>query len=165
MLCNPGDVAIGIRGYVSQDSLYGIAVDCGRLEIRPNGTSEMLDIVATRSPAIIGGYPDQTAQTKFALPCPPSSIVTAVSGATLPPWGDARICVKELTLSCSPVKVDSTRKLVIGASPTMISAGKQDDTSTAFPADTCGPGGAVTGFTGNNGNLLDAVAIQCGTVS
>jgi hypothetical protein len=166
MPCAANEVVIGVHGLIGADSVYGFGADCARLEIHPNGTSYMLAVVATSTLPVVGGYPStQTDQTTFTLPCPESTVVTAVSGATWPPWSDDRICVKQLTLKCTAISIDSSRKITLGPTSSNVTAGKTDATSTAFPADACAGLGVVRGFTGMNGNLIDDIRVQCGVIS
>jgi hypothetical protein len=165
MPCAKNEVVMGIRGIMATNSINGLGANCARLDIRPNGTSYLVDVVPTSSLPVVGAGFSTGAETTFTLPCPPSMVVTAIRGATWPPWKDSRICVKQLTLTCTEVQIDASRKILLGPSASDISVGQQDSTSTAFPKDTCGTSGLLIGFSGRGGSLVDALSVKCGALA
>jgi len=162
MLCQANEVVTGLRVVATDAWLYGLAVDCGHLELARTGAAYTVKITPGKTFDMVGasitGQPPPV-----PLKCPPSTVVIAVTGTT---WSTAAFTenVKAITLTCAELVVDAARQVTVRAPTTMLSAGSTTGGVTPF-ADACGVAGALVGLTGRNGTLIDAVATTCGKVA
>jgi len=161
MVCGPGEAVVGLRG-VGSDSVWGFGVDCGRMELSQVASGYRVGVVATSALPQIGGNIDPP-PPPFSLKCPPGTVVASLTGATWapPPYSEN---LKQLAIACAPIGVDASRKVVVQAPVSVLSAGVVGGTVTAF-SRSCGSSGVVNGFVGRSGAFVDAISVSCTTIS
>jgi len=161
MVCGPGEAVIGMRG-IGSDSIWGFGVDCGRLELSQGASGYRVDVVATSQLPQVGGNIDPP-PPPFSLKCPPGTVVASLTGTTWapPPYSEN---LKQIAVACAPITVDASRKLVVQAPVSVLSAGVVGSTVTAF-SRSCSASGAVDGFVGRSGAFVDAISVSCTTIS
>jgi hypothetical protein len=161
MPCAANEAVIGLNG-VGTDAVYGLGAACGRLELKETDGGYAVHVTPTSVLPNVGGNvtPPPAA---FSLQCPPSTVVSAVSGTTWAPPSYMEL-LKEIAITCSSLTVDSSRNVTHPPAAATLEAGVVSGTVRSF-SESCGPSGAVDGFEGRSGALIDGIAISCSRVS
>jgi hypothetical protein len=163
-LCGPNEVLVGVSG-VGSTIAYSLSVHCARLALSRTATGYALKIVPTGMSKAVGGLIGPEPPPPFTRACPADSIVTAVSGATWLWPGQSMDSVRQISLRCATPTIDAERRLMLSAPLAPLTIGDANDATAKPFSDSCGPDGAVVGFTGRSGAYLDALATHCGTLA
>jgi hypothetical protein len=161
MPCGANEAVIGISG-VGSDAVYGLGASCGRLELRQTDGGYAVQVTPTSVLPVVGGNVTPS-PPGFSLQCPPSTLVSAVSGTTWAPPTYKEL-VKELTITCSELAIDSSLNVTHLPPAATLDAGVVSGTVRSF-SQSCGTSGAVDGFAGRSGAFIDGISISCSRVS
>jgi hypothetical protein len=162
MPCADDEALIGLR-VLATDTVWGLGVECGRMDLSRDANGYNVSVVQVSRSVPLGGNVETTPPLTISeLPCPPSTVVTAVDTTT---WlGLSSATLKTISFSCSEVIVTSARQLALAPPSGFLEAGVADTGVMSF-SDSCPGTGVVVGFTGRSGAAIDAIAVDCGTLS
>ncbi|MEY2932982.1 MAG: hypothetical protein RL033_3731 [Pseudomonadota bacterium] len=159
--CPSDQVLIGIRA-VADDNLWGIGLNCGRLELSPSGAGYVVSVLPLDEFAVIAGGAVDPPPPLVEYACPPQMVVTALAWTLWQPFVDMQDIVKQVQLTCSELSVSPERQLRTGPTTAVFNAGTAGDLPVS---QACGERGAVSGLTGRSGGAIDALSTSCVTLS
>lgn len=162
-VCREGQVVVGIRA-LGADDLWGLGVNCGRLELSPRGTGYGLDVIPLDQLSLFGGNGLEPSPPIVEYSCPPQMVVTAVSWTLWQPFVGMQQVLKQMQLTCSELTVGPDGLLRAGTATALLAAGMVDETDSPV-LQTCAEQGAVSGFTGRSGGAIDALSTNCVVLS
>jgi hypothetical protein len=159
--CPSDQVLIGIRA-VADDNLWGLGLNCGRLQLSPSGAGYVVSVLPLDEFAVIAGGAIDPPPPLVEFACPPQMVVTALAWTLWQPFVDMQDIVKQVQLTCSELSVSPERQLRTGPASAVLSAGTAGDSPVS---QACGERGAVSGLTGRSGGAIDALSTSCVTLS
>ncbi|MEY2934132.1 MAG: hypothetical protein RL033_4881 [Pseudomonadota bacterium] len=161
-LCREDQVLVGIRALVADD-LWGLGLNCGRLELSPSNTGYAVKVLPLDQLSPFGGNGINPAPPLVEYSCPPQMVVTAASWTLWQPFVEMQQVVKQMQLTCSELTIGADRQLRPGPTTALLIAGMLG-TSDSPVLQSCEQG-AVSGFTGRSGGAIDALSTSCVTLS
>lgn len=162
LLCGPGEVVVEIHG-VGSDSVYGLGVRCGRLDLARRGDGYEVDVVATTLLDTVGGNVEPPGAL-FSRPCPAGTFVTRVSGTTWTPFGYPDGLLETISIACSRARFDEALRVVAESPVANLTVGVTSAGDTPF-SYSCESSGGVNGFAGRSGALVDGISVSCASVA
>lgn len=161
-LCREDQVLVGIRALVADD-LWGLGLNCGRLELSPSDTGYAVKVLPLDQLSPFGGNGIDPAPPLVEYSCPPQMVVTAVSWTLWQPFVAMQQVVKQMQLTCSELTIGADRQLRAGPTTALLIAGMLGQSDSPV-LQTCEQG-VVGGFTGRSGGAIDALSTSCVTLS
>lgn len=161
-VCREDQVLIGVRA-LGADDLWGLGVNCGRLQLSPTSAGYAVDVLPLDQLSLFGGDGIQPTPPLVEYSCPRPMVVTAVSWTLWQPFVDLQQVVKQMQLTCTELSVGPDRQLRAGPATALLSAGMVDESGSPV-LQTCGDA-VVSGFTGRSGGAIDALSTSCVTLS